>query len=104
MSLLIAREESQGLLVVHVSGVLGVVGLEELRGACRGAARLRIDLSELLTADEAATRLLAAMRDAGAELVSVPPYIDLLIRAREAGRASPTPPPLPEALRTNPRR
>jgi hypothetical protein len=82
VSLHIAREQSRGHLVVNVSGALDLVGLEELRTACLGAAQLRIDLSELLTADEEATRFLAALRDSGAELVAVPPYIELLIRSR----------------------
>lgn len=82
MSLHIASEEDRAGLVVHVSGALYLVGLDELRTACRGGTRLRIDLSELLTADEESTRFLAALRDNGAELVAVPPFIDLLIRSR----------------------
>jgi hypothetical protein len=82
VSLHIATEESHGLLVIHVSGALGLAELDALRSACRGAAKLRIDLSELLTADEEATRLLAMLCDSGAELVAVPPYVDLLIRSR----------------------
>lgn len=80
----IATLELDGVLTVHVAGRLGDVGIGELRRACRGASRLRLDLSELLSADETATSLLAALRDSGAELVEVPPYIDLLLRARSA--------------------
>ena len=83
----IATLESDGVLTVHVAGRLGYVGIGELRRACRGTSRLRLDLSELLSADETATNLLAALRDSGAELVRVPPYIELLLRAR-TGRGS----------------
>ena len=86
MSLHITSDEEGGLRTVHVAGVLGFAGLGELRRACREAPRLRLDLSELLTADEAGTDLLAALRDEGVELVSVPPYVDLLLRTRH-GRA-----------------
>lgn len=86
MDLHITSDEEGGLRTVHVAGALDFVGLGELRRACREALRLRLDLSELLTADEAATNLLAALREDGAELVSVPPYVDLLLRTRH-GRA-----------------
>jgi anti-anti-sigma regulatory factor len=78
----ISTEETDGLLTVRVAGRLRAIGLEELRRACREGARVRLDLSDLITADEAGTTLLAAMRDSGADLVGVPPYIDLLLRAR----------------------
>lgn len=82
MDLHISTEENNGLLTVRVAGRLGSVGLGELRRTCREAARVRLDLSDLVSADEAGTTFLAAMRDSGAELVGVPPYIDLLLRAR----------------------
>jgi anti-anti-sigma regulatory factor len=78
----ISTEEKDGLLTVRVAGRLRAIGLEELRRACREGARVRLDLSDLITADEAGTTLLAALRDSGTELVGVPPYIDLLLRAR----------------------
>ena len=86
MSLHITSDEEGGLRTVHVAGALGFDGLGELLRACREAPRLQLDLSELLTADEAGTNLLAALRDEGAELVSVSPYVYLLLRARH-GRA-----------------
>ncbi len=82
MDLHISTEERNGLLTVRVAGRLSSVGLGELRRACRDAARVRLDLSDLVSADEAGTAFLAAMRDSGADLAGVPPYIDLLLRAR----------------------
>ncbi|MBK6406523.1 MAG: hypothetical protein IPN03_20115 [Holophagales bacterium] len=82
MDLHISTDEKNGLLTVRVAGRLSSVGLGELRRACREAARVRLDLSDLVSADEAGTTFLAAMRDSGADLAGVPPYIDLLLRAR----------------------
>ncbi len=82
MDLHISTEEKEGFLTVRVAGRLSSVGLGELRRACREAARIRLDLSDLVSADEAGTSFLAALRDSGAELAGVPPYIDLLLRAR----------------------
>jgi hypothetical protein len=89
---------------VRVAGRLASEGVRELARACEGKHRLRLDLSELVSADEEGTRLLCRLVDAGAELVGTPPYIDLLFRARaaqdlEAPRAAPPngnpPPPRP---------
>ena len=82
MDLHISTQEKNGFLTVRVAGRLSTVGLGELRRACREDARVRLDLSDLVSADEAGTTLLATMRDSGAELVGVPPYIDLLLRTR----------------------
>jgi ABC-type transporter Mla MlaB component len=82
MDLYISTEEIDGRLTVRVVGRLSAAGLGELRKSCREGARVRLDLSDLISADEAGTTLLAAMRDSGADLVGVPPYIDLLLRAR----------------------
>ena len=78
----ISTEEKDGLLTVRVAGRLGKDGLGELRRACCQGARVRLDLSDLVSADEAGTTLIAAMRDSGTDLVGVPPYIGLLLRAR----------------------
>ena len=82
MDLHISTEEKDGLLTVRVAGRLSSVGLGELRRACREGARVRLDLTDLISADESGTTLLAAMRDSGADLVGVPPYIELLLEAR----------------------
>jgi anti-anti-sigma regulatory factor len=74
-------------LTVRVAGRLAADGAAELQHACSGAPRLRLDLSELVSADDEGTRLLARMRDAGAVLVGTPPFIELLLHAR-SGRAS----------------
>jgi hypothetical protein len=83
----ISAHESEEILTVRVAGRLGFVGLEELRRTCRSTRHLRLDLSQLLSADETGTNFLAALHDSGAELVNVPPYIDLLLRIRY-GRTS----------------
>ncbi len=82
MDLHISTEERSGLLTVRVAGRLGKDGLGELRRACRQGARVRLDLTDLVSADEAGTTLIAAMRDSGTDLVGVPPYIGLLLQAR----------------------
>lgn len=82
MDLHISAEEENGLLTVRVAGRLGAAGLGELRRACPERARVRLDLSELVSADEAGTTCLVCMRDSGTDLVGVPPYIGLLLRAR----------------------
>ena len=81
MDLHISTEEKDGLLTVRVAGRLSAVGLGELRRACREGARVRLDLTDLISADESGTTLLAAMRDSGADLVGV---------GKRAGRASPS--------------
>lgn len=82
MDLHITLENAGDALTVRVAGRLGADGSAELERACRDEVRLRLDLSELVTADEEGTRLLVRLRNAGAELAGVPPYIDLLLRAR----------------------
>lgn len=67
--------------VVHVVGRLVGAGVEELRRVCTASPRpLRIDLAELLQADEMGLALLRALRDSGAELMAVSPFIALLLR------------------------
>ncbi len=83
MLLRIAEERLGEATVVHVSGRLGGDGVDELARACRGAdGPLRLDLSELLHADEVGVSLLRSLRDAGAELVGVSPFIALLLENR----------------------
>lgn len=84
MDLHVTIEEGAGTFSVRIAGRLAAEGARELELACDGKRRLRLDLSELVSADEEGTRLLCRLRDAGAELVGTPPYIDLLFRARAA--------------------
>lgn len=93
MRLHISSERAEGTLTVRVAGRLGGAGLDELRRACSGAPRLRLDLRQLHSADETGTALLASLRDGGAELLGVPPYIDLLMRARQGPDAEKPPDP-----------
>ncbi len=84
MNLHVTLERTGDALTVRVAGRLGVDGVAELERACGDPGRLRLDLSELVTADEEGTRLLVRLKNAGAELAGVPPYVDLLLRARSA--------------------
>jgi hypothetical protein len=78
----ISSEESNGVRTVHVSGRLSNGGAEELKRVCGKTGRLRLDVSQLVSADEEATRLLADLQHGGAQLVGTPPYIHLLLEAR----------------------
>jgi hypothetical protein len=82
VTLYIAKEDGPQRRTLHISGRLAADGAGELETVCGDPARLVIDLSELLSADETGTRLLVEVRDAGAQLVAVPPFIQLLLRAR----------------------
>jgi anti-anti-sigma regulatory factor len=83
MVLRIAEERLGEAAIVRVMGRLGGAGVEELSRACREAgAPLRLDLSGLLHADEVGLALLRSLRDSGAELTSVSPFIQLLLDGR----------------------
>lgn len=84
VNLRISTEERDGRLTVHVAGRLAANGIAELEEACGSAAWVRLDLSQLLNADDEGTRLLSRMREAGVELFGTPPFVDLLILARSA--------------------
>ena len=84
LDLHVTIERNSATLSVRVAGRLAAEGARELERACGRDRRLRLDLSELVSADEEGTSLLCRLRDAGAELVGTPPYIDLLLRARAA--------------------
>jgi len=70
--------------VVHVAGRLAGEGVDELGRLCAALPHpLRIDLTELLHADELGLSLLRALRDSGAELEGVSPFLHLML---EEGR------------------
>ena len=84
MLLRISEERLGETTVVHVAGRLGGAGVEELGRVCIASPRpLRIELSGLLQADEIGLSLIRALRESGAELEGVSPFIRLLL---EAGR------------------
>ena len=86
MKLRIDRTEDTGVVTVRVDGWLDGVGVEELDRACEGAPpNLRLDLSELRSADPSGIDALLGLEHAGAEFIGVPPYIRLLLSARGRG-------------------
>ena len=65
---------------MHVAGRLVGEGVEELGRVCTASPRpLRIDLAGLLQADELGLSLLRSLRDSGAELSGVSPFIRFLL-------------------------
>jgi hypothetical protein len=54
--------------------------------ACGQAAALRLDLSDVLSIDPIAADALRRIRDGGAQLVGVPPYIEFKLNAIPSGR------------------
>jgi hypothetical protein len=83
MLLRITEERLEGATVMLVAGGLCGEGVEELNRACRAASgSLRLDLTDLQQADELGLSLLRSLRESGAKLVGVSPFIDLLLQAR----------------------
>jgi hypothetical protein len=81
----ISEERLGETTVVRVAGRLNGEGVEELSRVCMDASRpLRIELVGLLQADERGLSLLRSLRESGAELVGVSPFIDLLLEGRKA--------------------
>ena len=73
-------------MTVRVDGWLDGVGVEELKRVCEAAPPpTRLDLSELRSTDPGGVDALLGLERAGAELVSVPPYIRLLLSGRRRG-------------------
>ena len=84
MLLRISEERLGEGTIVHVAGRLVDAGVEELSRTCAASPRpLRIDLAGLLQADELGIALLRSLREFGAELTGVSPFIGLLLEAAE---------------------
>lgn len=80
MQLRISEERLEEATVVRVAGRLVGEGVEELSRTCTTSSRpLHIDLSGLLQVDEIGLSLLRALRDSGAVLSGVSPFIQMLI-------------------------
>ena len=89
MLLRITEERLGDVTVVHVAGRLVGEGVEELSRLCTAVRRpLRIDLAGLLQADEMGLSLLRSLRESGAELAGVSPFIDLLLDSRKEHAAN----------------
>ena len=64
--------------VISVDGRLDSKGLGELERVCREAkAPLKLDLSELRSADDAAIEAIRKLTDKGTELTGLSPYISI---------------------------
>ena len=82
MTLYIACESDAGTRVVRLEGWLDGEAVGELERVVNGGSGpLRLDLSELRSADTAGLDALRALRAAGASLVGASPYIRLLLEA-----------------------
>jgi len=80
VTLYIACGSDSGVRVVRLEGWLEGEAVAEFERVVNGeTAPLRLDLSELRSADTAGLDLLRAVRQAGASLVGASPYIRLLL-------------------------
>jgi ABC-type transporter Mla MlaB component len=80
MTLYIASESDAGVRVIRLEGWLEGEAVAELeRVAKDGSGPVRLDLSELRSADTAGLAALRTLRAAGATLVGTSPYIRLLL-------------------------
>ncbi len=80
MTLYIACESDSGVRVVRLEDWLEGEAVGELERVASGASgSLRLDLSELRSADTAGLDALRALRTAGASLVGTSPYMRLLL-------------------------
>jgi len=78
-------EEVGKTRTIRIAGRLGRVEADELTRLCTSPPHtLRLDLTDLLSADDAGLETLATLAEHGTELVGASPYIKLrLARARE---------------------
>ena len=67
--------------IVRVAGRLSDVHVPELLLACAHPDQLRIDLTELVSADVAGIEALRRIRSKGATLVGIPGYIQMRLEA-----------------------
>jgi hypothetical protein len=64
-----------GVRTIVIAGALGAEHVPELFRACGQSTPLRVHLHDLLSVDPIAADALRRIRDAGAELVGAPQYI-----------------------------
>src|SRR5436190_7906978 len=80
MTIYIASSSDSGTRIVRIEGWLEGEAVDELeRVIGGGSGALRLDLSELRSADKAGLAALRAHRAAGASIVGASPYIRLLL-------------------------
>ncbi len=81
MRLKITATAGETETTIKIEGELMRDGVSELDDACRSVdGAFAIDLSELMKADEEGIQALKNLRDGGARLVAVSPYIQLLLK------------------------
>jgi anti-anti-sigma regulatory factor len=74
-------EEVGKTRTIRIAGRLGRAEADELRRLCANPRHtLRLDLTDLLSADAAGLEMLATLRDRGAVLVGASPYITLRLQ------------------------
>jgi hypothetical protein len=72
--------DEHGVRIVTVAGRLGNAHLPDLLMACGEiSASVRLDLTDMVSADAIAVEALRRIRDAGARLAGVPTYIQLTL-------------------------
>ena len=81
MELRLTATERDGSTIVHVDGRLAAGGVGELERLVRAVdGPVMIDLSNLLSADDAGVAALRTLAGQGARLVGASPYVALLPR------------------------
>jgi anti-anti-sigma regulatory factor len=87
MRLRIGCAQESGLTVVRIDGELTDAGIGELREVCEAIGESPVlDLTDLVTADEAGLEALLGMMRDGATLRGGSPYLNLLIERRCSGK------------------
>jgi ABC-type transporter Mla MlaB component len=80
MTIYISCSSDSGTRIVRIEGWLEGEAVAELARVIEGGSRaLRLDLSELRSADKAGLAALRAHRAAGGSIVGASPYIKLLL-------------------------
>ncbi len=83
MRLKITATASETETMIKIEGELVSQGISDHENACRSVdGALALDLSELMKADEEGIQALKTLRDGGARLVAVSPYIELLMKTK----------------------
>ena len=71
--------------VVHVDGRLAVGGVDDLqRAVTEATGTVILDLTNLLSADDAGVAALRLLRQRGVQLRGASPYVTLLLRAGQS--------------------
>ena len=84
--------QENGRWVVRLAGRLSAAHVPELLGACAKGTPVDVDLTDLVSADEAGIDALRRIRAAGATLVGVPMYLQMKLDSA-SGAPIRTPPP-----------